>query len=293
MLSTMDTNTGESFDLDTAWPAQRCETVREYLQKAYGKRHQTGHDHAFRGVSGDYGNLRPSFDRVEIKAEKGDPVEIETELLERFLLRVGNDLTQQERRRYLLAEACWGTRRNTGTLVVAQHRMVPTRGLDWSDDPLCALFFASEAAPKSDRCRGEVWWFDNKEFEDCVGCQWPALFSKQGHVEPEIEREFIDGVDGKWFTAMHYERLPGDRLDRQEGWITFSGRLGTCHAQEIHRLGVHGKGRLVIPAEVKLGARRLLERLGKTRESLGLCNGGRADEIARDIREAFFRKFKK
>ena len=197
-------------------------------------------------------------------------------------------MTPQERHRYLLAEARWGSKRNTAALVVARHRLVPTRCVDWSDCPLRALFFACNGDHK---CDGEVWWFNRSEFDRCVAAQWPALFDKDGDVEAEIEQDFIFRRESRWLTALNYMLLPDDRLDRQKGWITVAGHLGTCHAEEIQRIGVCQKGRLVIPAGLKHEAIRLLEQLGITKESLGLNHANSADEIAREIKTEFDDKY--
>lgn len=276
----MDTKNIGTFDLDNAWPGQMCRTLQDYLQEAYGRLNQTGCAHAFRGVTRHFDNLRSSFDRRDTTA--GNPVEIETWLLEEFLHRGVDHLTPQERQRYLLAETRWGTRRNTGSLVVARHRMVPTRCIDWTYCPLCALLFA--CASDSD-CDGEVWWFNRVEFDACVGAQWPVLFGKPNCVEDDIERDFIGGCDGRWFTALGYMLLPGDRPCRQKAWITVAGRLGVCHANEIHRIGVREKGRLAIPARLKAEAIALLGQMGITKESLGFGYAEPADEIARQIVE--------
>ena len=280
----MDTKSGESFNLDKAWPfdPDPCTTIRKYLQQACGKRDRAGHTHAFRGVSCCFRNLLPSIDRGE--GSGAVRVETETRLLEEFILRAWNDLTPQEKQRFLLSEARWGSKRNTAALVVARHRLVPTRCVDWSYCPLCALFFACNDDSQSD---GEVWWFNRNEFDLCVAAQWPALFGKHGHVEAEIEEDFIAGRESQWLVALNYMLLPDDRLDRQKGWITVAGRLGTCHAEKIHRLGVREKGRLVIRPELKLEAIRELEQLGITSESLGLNRGDAADQIATQIREKF------
>jgi len=272
--------------LDKTWRSYRCNTIQEYLQEAYGRLDQTGRAHAFRGVTRHYPNLSPSIDRRDMAT--GNPIEIETRLLEEFLRRTWNDLTLQERRRCLLAEARWGRKRNTGAMVVARHRMVPTRCIDWTGDPLYSLLFACE---NDSECDGEVWWFNRREFEHCVGAQWPALFGKPEHVEEEIEQDFFAGSDRQWITAMYYMLLPDDRLDRQRGWITVAGRLGTCHAEEIHRLGVREKGRLVIPAQLKAEAMALLGQMGITRESLGFAKDDPADKIAAQIKDEFKRNF--
>jgi len=180
----MDTTNAESFNLDGAWPCHKCETIQEYLERAYEKEEQAGHRHAFRGASRRYGNLRPAFDR---RPKKDDPTQIETDLLENFVLRSWAHLTPAERKRCWKPEKRRGSNRNLGAVVVAQHRGIPTRGLDWSDNPLVALFFACEGNSTSE---GEVWWYNNFEFEVYVGAQWPLLFAKHGHVELEIGKDF-------------------------------------------------------------------------------------------------------
>ena len=188
----------------------------------------------------------------------------------------------------MLAQTRWGEKRNTGAMVVARHRMVPTRCIDWTDDPLHALLFACEDDSAS---AGDVWWFDRAEFDHCVGAQWPALFGKAAHVVDDIEQDFIAGKHSRWITALGYMLLPDDRLDRQKAWITVAGRLGTCHAREIHRLGVREKGRLLIPSGLKAEAMALLAQMGITREALGIPHDDPADKIATQIREQFEQNF--
>lgn len=203
-------------------------------------------------------------------------------MLREFMTRAWEHLTPQEQFRYRLAEIRWGPR-NTGAMVVARHRLVPTRCLDWTGCCLHALLFACGGNHQED---GEVWWFDRGQFEQCVAGQWPSLFGKFGHVEDDLERDFIAGKDAAWFTAFDYIKLQDDRLDRQKAWMTVAGRLGTCHAVEIHRLGLRSKGRLRIRAEMKQEAVRQLRELGITNESLGLdCDA--ADRIARQIHDEF------
>lgn len=285
----MNTSSREPFKLDEAWKSEPCDNLQQYLQEAYGKSDQAGHAFAFRGANDCYRNLWPSIDRRIICGP--DRIKTETALLEDFLSKTRNHLTPQERKRCWVSEERWGNKRNTAAMVVAQHRCVPTRCLDWSDCPLCALFFACRGDSSKD---GEVWWFSKNDFDLCAATQWRAVFDKCGHVEPDIERAFIAGDHPmSWFTAMKYERLPDDRLDRQKGWITFAGQLVTDHAEEIHRLGVTRKGRLLITLKLKLEAIRGFEQLGITSQSLGLNDGGRVDEIATEIRKKFEDKFDK
>lgn len=279
-----------SCTLDPCWPKRTCKTIQEYLQAAYGLLDHAGHAHAFRGVGTHYCNLWPSFDRRIIK--EAEPVDVETRILEEFIERAWNYLTPQERHRYLLAEKRWGSKRNTGTVVVARHRLVPTRCVDWTDCPLRALFFACEDLSKCS-CDGEVWWFNRPQFERCLRAQWPTMYRKYGHVEADIEKDFIAKRDRSWFTTLYYKLIADDRLDRQNAWITIAGSFGKCHAQEINGLGVSKKGRLVISGALKHDAIRQLAELGITRESLGLCSGDPADEIGKQIKQEFERRFDK
>jgi hypothetical protein len=282
----MGTKSVAKFDLKAAWQPYTCKSVQEYLQKALGRLDQREGRYAFRGVTRHFPNIWPSIDRRDTAS--GDLIEIETDLLKEFLRRAWAHLTLQEQQRCLLAGKRWGDKRNTGAMIVARHRTVPTRCVDWTDEPLYSLLFACEA---DSACNGEVWWFNRTEFHYCVGAQWPALFGKPRHVEDDIEREFIAGTDTRWFTAFRYMSLAGDRLDLQKGWITVGGRLGTCHAEEIHRLGVRGKGRLVIPAHLKAEAMAFLGKMGITRDSLGFAQNDPADRIAERIKEDFERRF--
>jgi hypothetical protein len=240
---------------------------------------------AFRGVGGCFRNLRPSFDRNP--REPATVLERETWLLEQYILRAWHCLSPQERHRFLLSRMRWESTRNTAALVIARHHMIDTRCVDWSHCLLCALHFACSAGDGD----AEVWWFDLAEFEQCVGAQWPRLYVKQGHVEADIEQDFIHGKEQPWITALHYMPLSDDRPARQQAWITVCGRFATCHAEEIHRLGVRRKGRLVIPADIKLHAIRALAELGVTRESLGLADADRADGIAKELMAEYGKRY--
>lgn len=275
-----------SFRLERDWPVEvegGCSSLKQYLDWASALS-QRGYYSSFRGVDRCYGNLRPSIDRRQIE---GNAVDVESELLIDFLKRAWNYLTLQEKVRFNMSKFRWG-KRNTGAMVVARHRLVPTRCLDWSYNCLCALYFACAYSQESD---GEVWWFDRWQFDRCVAAQWPSLFGKFGYVEDDLERDFIEGKPAiMWFTAFEYMKLPGDRMDRQQAWMTVAGRLGTCHAEEIHRIGLRSKGRLRILAGMKKEAERQLVDLGITRESLGL-DPEPADTVAEKIRDEFNRRF--
>jgi hypothetical protein len=273
--------------LESTWRSRMCNTVQEYLQATLGTLDQTGCSYGFRGVTRHFNNLRSSIDRRKTAPRKC--IKLETWLLEEFLHRAWNDLTLQERQRCLIAETRWGSKRNTGSMVVARHRMVPTRCIDWTSEPLCALLFACEKHPKRN---GDVWWFNRTEFDYCVGAQWPRLFGKRAHVVADIEKDFIEGRGAQWITALNYMRLPGDRLDCQKAWITVVGHLGACHAEEIHNLGVREKGRLVIPAKLKANAMGFLRKMGITRESLGFPYKDPADKIAAQLKKEFTEKLR-
>ncbi|MNZ33340.1 FRG domain protein [compost metagenome] len=88
------------------------------------------HTMIFRGVSKASYELAPSIARVPAKDEKSR-VEFEQEIFEEFQKRAVPFLENEPKSRME-----W--------LFLAQHYGIPTRLLDWTTNPLVALFFATE-----------------------------------------------------------------------------------------------------------------------------------------------------
>lgn len=94
------------------------------------------HTRIYRGVSSLSYELRPSVGRIEV-GKKVALMDYEQALLQEFQRRA---VSQVERPPRSLLD--W--------LFLAQHYRLPTRLLDWTTNPLVALYFACQSNPKED-----------------------------------------------------------------------------------------------------------------------------------------------
>lgn len=108
-------------------------TFAEYTRLVDTARRSTGAPIWFRGIGSTQHKLIPSLYRHPTKTQIGDLVELEGELLTRFRHR---SIPYQDRP---LSDS-WEL------LFMMQHFGVPTRLLDWSENPFIALYFAITSA---------------------------------------------------------------------------------------------------------------------------------------------------
>jgi hypothetical protein len=85
-------------------------------------------------------------------------------------------------------------------LALAQHHGMPTRLLDWTANPLAALWFAVERAPEEDQ-PGVVWIFET---------------SRRDYVQNTRTESPFSGARTKVFRPRHLAR----RIVAQAGWFT-------------------------------------------------------------------------
>ena len=91
------------------------------------------------------------------------------------------------------------------------------------------------------------------------------------------------GQDAKeWFTKIHYPKGLVERMDRQHGFMTASGKLDCDHADKIAEfVSPSHRGIVLIPSGIKQECLRLLHRVFRiTADSVGLP---RADEFAEEL----------
>lgn len=191
----------------------------------------------FRGQSEDW-NLLPKISRISPK--KGvSLLEAETKMMDDFkrlskpiLTNIPSDEWQ------------W--------LGLAQHYGMATRLLDWSTNPLAALWFAVNNPPKSSF--GVIWIFDAPEKDILMTknvIQLDPYFGQSTQVfQPEISSSRVQSQNG-WFTVHKY-------LSEKNGFVPFQN-----HARYKKYLR-----KVLIPSVNFYKLRFQLDRMGINRLSL-------------------------
>lgn len=122
-------------------------------------------------------------------------------------------------------------------LMVLRHYGVPTRLLDWSASPYVAAYFAACSHDEDD---GEIWSFDEPQYER-IGLmqwkQWPETTTDHSG-DPS---KFVAGLTAftteeppNWLICAFYTGFP--RQDAQAGAYTMTARFGRNHSEAIAEL---------------------------------------------------------
>lgn len=116
-------------------PEQRVETLSEYTTLIDGFTRASSHQLWYRGIGTTAHQLLPTLFRHPTKREPAELLELELELLTRFRHR---SVPFQSRPAQDPWELCF----------LMQHYGVPTRLLDWTENPFVALYFAMTSAER-------------------------------------------------------------------------------------------------------------------------------------------------
>ncbi len=145
----------------------------------------------FRGQREDNWPLEPKIARVKPKKNQ-ELLEVESKMLDDFKRLARPFLNSMPANEWE-----W--------LALAQHHGMATRLLDWTTNPLAALWFAVKKPPTADY--GIIWAFDAPEVDIImpkhVNKNNPFLGIKTKVFQPEISTVRIQSQNG-WFTVHKY-----------------------------------------------------------------------------------------
>jgi FRG domain len=200
-----------------------------------------GRYHIFRGQQQDH----PLLPKIARGALKGDFLAQEQRLLREFKIRSTPYVDTAKR-----DDWDW--------LAIGQHYGMATRLLDWSANPLCALWFAVKDGPK-DNEDGVVWMFSH-EADDIAeqDSESPFEGSRTKLFQPKHLTRSIVAQNG-WFTVHKY-------IPDSSGFVAFE--KNRLYKQECKRLRVPRSRFLLLESQ--------LDRIGINESTIfpnieGLC----------------------
>jgi hypothetical protein len=227
-------------------PTTNADSVASLLHQVSKK--YAGNDNVlFRGQQNETWKMTPRLGRLDARlkfAAKQAPV-IEKMMLDDFRRLAGNYLSP-------------GTQLDEWNLMaLAQHHGLPTRLLDWSSNPLVALWFAIEK-PADGSTSAAVWAYNAEDAAYVVESSRPAELTRTLVFRPTHRDARIVAQSG-WFTAHRFD----PSSDRFSIFERTSDRPKRLH-------------KYVIPATSFAAIREDLARCGVTHASLfpdlaGLC----------------------
>jgi hypothetical protein len=220
-----------------AFGTEEITTVQEFLR--WRDTHTDSHQFTlYRGIDDSNLELLPKIGRSGVINLGKDPAKTESFLLWEFVRRAIQF-------RYFERGDPWAW------LALAQHHGLPTRLLDWTKNPLAALYFAVENQPRC-QTHGVVWLLLPTDSELIDALKYPKPLSMK-------------------FTGVYAPPQVAPRIVVQDGWFTVhvpDSRTRTFRPLGKSEPHCRNLSRSLIPAAVFPNLRRELSGLGINRATL-------------------------
>lgn len=260
------------------WEVSRLDTVEDVLQVLSELK---GRGWLCRGQSKAYPSLLPLIDRPPRHAlSRAEKLMLERTTIELF----------RSAARYFADPGEQAALSDDGVaLMVLRHYGVPTRILDWTSSPWVAAYFAVE---ENDRKDGEIWAFDERQYERIGRLQWTRLpeTTTDGSGDPAKWggiglTAFTLQEPPDWFICLFYP-AGFHRQNAQQAAYTMTARFARDHAAKIAELLNAPKQhhRYILASGLKPTLREILrERYGVWRGSLFPDSAGVAETVNRVV----------
>ncbi|WP_256012552.1 FRG domain-containing protein [Desertivirga xinjiangensis] len=183
--------------------AEYLKVIKEYKEQTNHKGNQEGF--VFRGQAGDH-PLIPKIGRLK---PKGDLLSTEHLLLQEF--KRTNPLLIEARRPY----------DDWDYLTLGQHFGLPTRLLDWSNNALTALWFATDTSKQRNDSDYAVVWVliaDKDDYELNIGGYHPFEIKETKIFQPRIIKQRINNQSGVFSIQTSAEVECKTELDKTDSF---------------------------------------------------------------------------